>query len=167
MSFTSVDTWWLLPAVSCSSLLWYDRFQLRSDVNLKDVVSLLPDKLTGADLYSVCSHAWAIALRTQIHNLTHGIYSVAVVTLSNVQYYSYWLCCECHIHICPLQWESLLLRSFLQNLHSLVSVSFNSFTGLLQTVDCCLLTAEPWVQSHGCPYGICGGQSGTRLYSLS
>ncbi|PNF15634.1 hypothetical protein B7P43_G15602 [Cryptotermes secundus] len=48
------------------------RFQLRSDVNLKDVVSLLPDKVTGADLYSVCSHAWAIALRTEIHNLMHG-----------------------------------------------------------------------------------------------
>lgn len=47
------------------------RFQLRSDVNLKDVVSLLPAKLTGADLYSVCSHAWLIALRSLINKLTH------------------------------------------------------------------------------------------------
>jgi SpoVK/Ycf46/Vps4 family AAA+-type ATPase len=88
MGFTSIGTWWLFPAVSYSCLLWCDRFQLRSDVSLKDVVSLLPDKLTGADLYSVCSNAWAIALRTHIHNLVHGIYSVAVVPLSRVEYYS-------------------------------------------------------------------------------
>ncbi|XP_021931499.1 peroxisome assembly factor 2 isoform X4 [Zootermopsis nevadensis] len=52
------------------------RFHLKSDVDLKGVVSLLPDKLTGADLYSLCSHAWLIAVRTQIHAFKHGGNSV-------------------------------------------------------------------------------------------
>ncbi|KAJ4436081.1 hypothetical protein ANN_18708 [Periplaneta americana] len=45
------------------------RFQLSSDVELESVVSLLPDNLTGADLYSVCSRAWLSAVRTKICNL--------------------------------------------------------------------------------------------------
>ncbi|PSN41188.1 hypothetical protein C0J52_04165 [Blattella germanica] len=36
------------------------RFQLKSDLNLADVVSLLPNKLTGADLYSICTHTSSI-----------------------------------------------------------------------------------------------------------
>lgn len=77
------------------------RFQLRSDVSLKDVVSLLPDNLTGADLYSVCSQAWAIALRTQIHNLTHGIllqfYHFPVVNVTVAD------CVMNIIHLCALE----------------------------------------------------------------
>ena len=66
----------VLHTVSCSFPLQCDRFHLSSDVNLKDVVCLLPAKLTGADLYSVCSNAWLIALRTLINNLTHGKYLI-------------------------------------------------------------------------------------------
>ena len=50
-------------------------------------MSLLPAKLTGADLYSVCSHAWLIALRTLINKLTHGKYSDRVINLLKVYYF--------------------------------------------------------------------------------
>ncbi|KAJ9588364.1 hypothetical protein L9F63_018290 [Diploptera punctata] len=43
------------------------RFKLQSDVVMEDVVCSLPNKLTGADMYSVCSHAWLTAVRNHIH----------------------------------------------------------------------------------------------------
>jgi hypothetical protein len=50
------------------------------------------------------------------------------------------------IHLCALYFVSRPPGRFLQNIHSLVSVSFDSFTGLWQTDDCCIFTEESWVQ---------------------
>jgi len=81
-------------------------------VNLKDVVSLLPDKLTGADLYSVCSYAWCTALKTQIHSLTHGMYSDNVRRLFRV----------CHFPV----FSSLVILQLLVVLH--ISHDYVAFT---------------------------------------
>ncbi|KAL0273460.1 UNVERIFIED_CONTAM: hypothetical protein PYX00_006116 [Menopon gallinae] len=48
------------------------KFSLGTRVNLKDIVSNLPDQVTGADIYSICSNAWLGAARRHIHELKDG-----------------------------------------------------------------------------------------------
>lgn len=48
------------------------RFQLDSAVNLQDVVDRCPARMTGADLYALCSDAMTAAIKRKISLISDG-----------------------------------------------------------------------------------------------
>lgn len=59
------------------------RFKLSEDVDLKQVVEYLPQSVTGAEIYAVCSAAWLNAARKVVlKTQNQGTYR------SNVIYFS-------------------------------------------------------------------------------
>lgn len=42
-------------------------------MNLEEIAELVPDNVTGADLYSLCSNAWFSALRKSVSLVEAGV----------------------------------------------------------------------------------------------